>query len=55
MRYLITTQTHPPFFTEWFDAENNFNLELGMVVFDLKIRMYTTTGHTWLPIDVDHL
>ena len=56
MRYLITTEgTHPPFFTKWFEPENHFNKDLGMVVYDLHEEMYTTDGVTWNEILVDHL
>lgn len=54
-RYLITTEVEPPFLTHWFDAENNFNPSIGMVVYDLHTRMYTTDGWTWLDIQEDHL
>ena len=55
MRYLITTNTNPPFFTAWFIAENNFNAELGMVVYDLVNQQFTRDGDTWDRIEVDHL
>ena len=56
MRYLITTEgTHPPFFTKWFEPENHFNKDLGMVVYDLHEEMYTTDGITWNEISVTHL
>ena len=44
MRYLITCKGHEPFFTEWFDAYNNFNAELDMVVYDYVKVAYTTNG-----------
>lgn len=52
MNYLIYHQG-TPFYTNWFDAENNF-IE-GMVVFDLLKDLFTTNGTTWLPITQDHL
>lgn len=55
MRYLITTNTHPPFFTDWFDSENNFNPEIGMVVYDLATQKFTNDGLTWNTIFIDHL
>lgn len=56
MRYLITTkETYSPFLTEWFDAENNFNAELDMIVYDLSKNLYTTDGVNWIEIKVDHL
>lgn len=55
MRYLITTNKNPPFFTEWFEPENNFNSEIGMVVYDLCKFVYTTDGVNWKEIQEDHL
>lgn len=56
MRYLITTnETDKPFFTDWFDSENNFNPHIGMIVYDLVRLEFTTDGKTWKPIDIDHL
>ena len=56
MRYLITTkEVHEPFLTEWFDEENHFNAEIEMVVYDLFMDKFTTDGHTWFDIQIDHL
>lgn len=55
MRYLITCDVCMPFLTKWFDAENNFNKEVGMVVFDLLNQVYTTDGYNWENIQIDHL
>jgi hypothetical protein len=55
MRYLITTTVQPPFFTQWFEPENNFNIEVGMVVYDLYKFKYTTDGINWNYIEIDHL
>jgi hypothetical protein len=55
MRYLITTKNQPPFFSDWFDAENLFNAEVGMVVYDLAKGVYTTDGEKWEEIEEDHL
>jgi hypothetical protein len=55
MRYLITTETNKPFFTQWFIPENNFNASLGMIVFDLAKNLYTIDGTTWNEIEIDHL
>ena len=54
-RYLITTDVQPPFLSKWFDADNNFDVEVGMVVFDLLTMQYTTDGETWQDIEEDHL
>jgi hypothetical protein len=55
MRYLITTNIQPPFFSDWFDAKNLFNAEVGMVVYDLVKGVYTTDGEKWEEIEEDHL
>ena len=55
MRYLITTNIQPPFLSNWFDAENHFNAEVGMVVYDLAKGVYTTDGEKWEQIEEDHL
>ena len=55
MRYLITTNIYKPFLTNWFDAENHFNERVGMVVYDLFGKMFTTDGKTWIDIGIDHL
>ncbi len=55
MRYLITTKEGVPFLTEWFIAENNFDANAGMVVYDLAKQVYTTDGEIWHEIEIDHL
>ena len=55
MRYLITTKGNKPYMTDWFDAENNFNDELQMVVYDLVAFAYMTDGINWKPIEFDNL
>ncbi|MBP8994846.1 MAG: hypothetical protein KBG30_13700 [Bacteroidales bacterium] len=55
MRYLITTKDAMPFLTKWFQAENHFNEELEMIVYDLFECKYTTDGKTWNDIEVDTL
>lgn len=51
MRYLITQTGYEPFFTPYFDAENNF--EQGMTVYDIFARLYTTDGKNWKPVKED--
>lgn len=53
MRYLVTMKDDTPFYTEWFDAENNY-VE-GMVVYDLDNDKYTEDGTTWQEITYDQL
>jgi hypothetical protein len=55
MRYLITTKEHPPAYTNWFDLENHFNSDIGMIVYDLVECKFTTDGKTWHDIEIDHL
>jgi len=53
--YLITTSGHNPCTSDYFDAENNFNKDLDMVVFNLYELTYTRDGVEWHPIHEDHL
>lgn len=55
MRYLITCDLCPPFLTNWYEFENNYNAELNMVVYDLKDGIYTKDGENWEHIIEDHL
>lgn len=55
MRYLVTTKDNAPFLTKYFDDENHFNNEVGMVVYDLIKNIYTDDGITWKHLEVDHL
>lgn len=57
VRYLITFEdsTLEPFLTNYFDEENNFDKEAGMVVYDLHTCEYTTNGKDWCQIQEDHL
>lgn len=57
MRYLVTTLNHSPFLTEWFDPENHFNPDpdMGMVVYDLFKKTFTTNGMDWRNIELDSL
>jgi len=57
MQYLVTTLNHSPFLTEWFDPENHFNTDpdMGMVVYDLFKKTFTTNGVDWRNIELDSL
>ena len=55
MRYLVTTNITNPFLTNYFDAENNFNSEIEMVVYDLYLNKYTADGKNWYELEIDHL
>lgn len=54
MNYLIFTDSHSPFYTNWFNLEN-FDRDDNMVVFNLLSHKYTTDGKTWYDIKQDHL
>jgi hypothetical protein len=58
MQYLVTYTENgikKAFYTNWFDVENNFNSEVGMVVFDLINHKYMVNSLGWSDIDEDHL
>lgn len=59
MRYLITTNVlmsgQPPFLTNYFNVEKDFNSEIEMVVYDLDLNKYTADGKNWDNIEIDHL
>ena len=59
MRYLVTytdeNGLQKAFFTCWFSVENNFNADVGMIVFDLIKRKYMTNYLDWNDIEEDHL
>lgn len=60
MKYLIITQDpctdeRSAFYTNWFDAENNFNPEYNMIVIDRTRHLVTFDGETWQDIEEDSL
>ena len=55
MRYLVATEYNIPFLTDWFDAKNHFNKEVGMIVYDLVNNVYTIDGENWHKIPIDNL
>lgn len=58
MKYLITyidNGVQKAFYTNWFDVENNFNPDVGMVVFDLINDKYMVNTLSWNDILEDHL
>lgn len=61
MKYLIIIKNHPEsgermaFYTDWFDAENHFNPDVGMIAIDLTQHLVTFDGETWQDIEQDHL
>ena len=54
MRYLIITNIQAPFITDYFDFENQYNYEIGMIVFDLKEMKYIDGAGIWYEIEEDH-
>jgi hypothetical protein len=58
MKYLVTYTDNGKqraFYTNWFDVENNFNPDVGMVVFDLINNKYMVNSLAWNDIEEDHL
>lgn len=60
MKYLVivtnpVTGEQQAFYTNWFDADNHFNPDAGMVVVDLTSHLVTFDGETWQDIEDDHL
>jgi hypothetical protein len=55
MRYLITSFSEKPFFTDYYEFENHFNPDIEMVIYDLISEKYTMDGENWYEIDRDHL
>ena len=53
-QYLVIIENEP-FYTHWFDAENNFNNEVNMIVIDFHKNVYTDDGINWKEITEDHL
>jgi hypothetical protein len=57
-RYLITYSENGKchaFYTHWFDVQNNFAPDKGMVVFDLLNHKYMVNTLGWADIEEDHL
>ena len=58
MQYLVTYAENglqKSFYTKWFDVENNFNSEVGMIVFDLINHKYMVNSLGWTDIEFDNL
>lgn len=58
MQYLVTYTENglqKAFYTNWFLPENNFNADVGMVVFDLINKKYMCNSLGWADIEEDHL
>ena len=55
MRYLVTTNSEEPFYTQWYNPEDMHNELVSMVVYDLQKGLYTTDGREWFEIQEDKL
>jgi hypothetical protein len=55
MQYLITTNINAPCLTNWFEPQNHYIANIGMVVYDLARQVFTADGKSWQPIEIDHL
>lgn len=58
MQYLVTYTKNGLqhcFYTKWFDPENNFDSEVGMIVFDLVNHKYMVNSLGWTDIEFDNL
>ena len=54
MQYLIVSTNNVPFYTNTFKIENDFKLDIGMIVFDFYHNIYTKDGVNWLQIHRTH-
>ena len=58
MRYLVSYVENGitvVFYTEWFDVDNNFNEDIGMIVYDLHNDKFMSIRGEWNDIKFDHL
>lgn len=55
MKYLIVTDDHEPFYTDWFTFENSWIENCNMIVFDLKNYWHSIDGKTWVKTKEDYL
>jgi hypothetical protein len=58
MQYLVTyldNGVQKAFYTNWFDVDNNFNSDVGMIVYDLWNDKYMVNSLGWTDITNDHL
>ena len=53
MQYLIQPKDSEPFFTKWYDFENNYSE--GMIVYELITFSFTTDGENWQLLNTDRL
>lgn len=43
------------FYTDWFDADKDFNTDVNMIVIDRTRHLVTFDGATWQDIEEDNL
>ena len=55
MRYLFITKDNNPFYTPWYDYENNYNSDYHVIIFDLYKKIHTFDGKTWIETIEDSL
>ena len=55
MRYTIIFQDKTVAYTDWFDADNNWNDDIHFVIINNISHQYTTNGKDWIDIQDDHL
>lgn len=58
MQYLVTyveNGVHRAWYSNWFDVDNNFNEDIGMIVYDLHNDKFMSIRGEWESIKEDHL
>lgn len=55
MKYLFVTHNNEPFYTNWYDYENNYDAESIVCIFDLYSGKHTFDGKTWIETIEDSL
>lgn len=53
MKYLVTQNHFYPFFTNFYDYDNNY--VSGMIIYNLENKTYTKDGLNWNKIEIDTL
>lgn len=55
MEYTVILKDKSVFYTNWFDADNNWNDDCHFMVINNYTLCYTTNGYDWKDIEEDHL
>ena len=53
--YIIFKPGDAPFMTKWYQFENHWEPDTGMMVIYLPYRKYTVDGVSWHELESDHL